>query len=136
MIQTEILLRNACDPDLKEFTHDMNKNDRQAKVNMLIDTGFVMTCIHESLREKLELRFVQKRTFELPDGQIDYFDVVGPLRIHFLDRSSCTVAVVIPDHVEPIRGWISIEEMGLLIDQTSRKLVPSPKSLKGAWLRI
>ncbi|PZR26845.1 MAG: hypothetical protein DI535_12635 [Citrobacter freundii] len=136
MIYTEILLRNACDPTIEKFILHTNEHKRQANVNMIVDADFSMTCIPRAISDKLELRFMQKRRFQLPDGQIDNFDVVGPLRIHFLDRNSCTIAIVVPDEVEPILGWISIEEMGLLIDRTSRKLIPSPKSLKGPWLRI
>lgn len=93
---------------------------------MLVDTGAYMLGISETIKEQLDLPFIEKRRLVLADGSIKEFDVVGPVSVKFKNRTAGCNAVVLSDTNESILGAIPMEEMDVLIHPLRQELIVNP----------
>lgn len=97
---------------------------RQLTVYAMVDTGSIMLCINESIKEALGLDVIGKRRSQLANGQILELDVVGPITVRFLDRDCVTRALLLPDDQETLLGAIPMEEMDLYVHPGRNELLP------------
>lgn len=97
---------------------------RQITVHAMVDTGSIMLCINESIKDALGLDIVGKRRSELANGLILELDVVGPVIVRYLDRDCVTRALLLPDDQEPLLGAIPMEEMDLYVHPSRNELLP------------
>jgi clan AA aspartic protease len=89
-----------------------------------VDTGSVMLCINEGIKEALGLPHFGTRRSQLANGQVIESEVVGPVIVRFLDRDCSTNAIVLPDDSEPLLGAIPMEEMDLYVHPSRNVLLP------------
>lgn len=97
---------------------------RQLTVHTKVDTGSIMLCINESVKEALGIDVVGKRRSQLANGQILELDVVGPVIVRYLDRDCVTRALLLPDDQETLLGAIPMEEMDLYVHPGRNELLP------------
>ena len=97
---------------------------RQMTVHAMVDTGSIMLCINETIKEALGLEITGKRRSQLANGVILDLDVVGPIIVRFLDRDCVTRALLLPDDQEPLLGAIPMEEMDLYVNPGRNELLP------------
>jgi clan AA aspartic protease len=97
---------------------------RQITVHAMVDTGSIMLCINETIKDALGLDVVGKRRSQLANGEILEFDVVGPITVKYLDRDCVTRAILLPDDSEPLLGAIPMEEMDLYVNPGRNELLP------------
>lgn len=100
---------------------------KQVRVKALVDSGAYMLSINETVRAQLDLPFIQKQFGRLADETLIEVDVVGPVEVHFENRSTTVRAIVLPGDAEILLGAIPIEDMDVLIDPRQQKLVVNPK---------
>ena len=97
---------------------------RHITVHAMVDTGSIMLCINESIKEALGLDIIGKRRSQLANGQILELDVVGPVVVRFLDRDCVTRALLLPDDQETLLGAIPMEDMDLYVHPGRNELLP------------
>jgi clan AA aspartic protease len=97
---------------------------RQMTVHAMVDTGSIMLCINESIKDALGLVAMGKRRSQLANGLILDLEVVGPVIVRFLDRDCVTRALLLPDDQEPLLGAIPMEEMDLYVNPGRNELLP------------
>ena len=97
---------------------------RQITIHAMVDTGLIMLCINESIRQVLDLPIRSKRRSQLANGQILELDVVGPVIVRYLDRECSTNALILPDDQECLLGAIPMEEMDLYVHPGRNELLP------------
>ncbi len=119
-----IELRNA--DDLAFVRKGMIGEDevREITVQMMVDTGSIMLCINEEIKNALGLPHFGTRRSQLANGQVLEFEVVGPVIVRYLDRDCSTNAIVLPDDQEPLLGAIPMEEMDLYVHPSRNELLP------------
>jgi clan AA aspartic protease len=88
---------------------------KRMPVTMLVDTGAYNLCINETIQEQLNLPFIEKRKAQMTNGQIEEFDIVGPVVLKFKNRRSVCNALVLPGDNEPLLGSIPLEDLDVLI---------------------
>lgn len=96
-------------------------------VNMLVDSGAYMMAINPTLQKRLTLSFIEKRKYNMPDGQIVEHEVVGPIMVKFKNRTAACNAVVLLGDNEPLLGSIPMEEMDVLIHPQRNELIVNPE---------
>ncbi len=101
-------------------------NFRRGLVNALVDSGAYNMCINESIQSQLELPFVEKRTGVLANGEIETYDLVGPITIKFKNRTTICNALVLPGDNEVLLGAIPMEDMDVIIDPKKQSLEVNP----------
>ena len=97
---------------------------RQLTVHTMVDTGSIMLCINDTIKEALGLLHFGTRRSQLADGQIIELEVVGPVIVRYLDRDCSTNAIVLPGDQEPLLGAIPMEEMDLYVHPSRNELLP------------
>ena len=97
---------------------------RQITVHAMVDTGSIMLCINESIRQVLDIPIRSKRRSQLANGQILELDVAGPVIVRYLDRECSTNALILPNDKECLLGAIPMEEMDLYVHPGRNKLLP------------
>ena len=95
-------------------------------VTALADTGALLMCLPQHVAVQLQLEELEKREVTLADGSRQIAPYVGPLEIHFANRSCFTGALVLGD--EPLLGTVPMEDMDLLIHPSKRELVVNPEN--------
>jgi clan AA aspartic protease len=124
LTHVNIQLVNPFDED-QVRRHNMDEDEiRQMTVHAMVDTGSIMLCINEDIQQVLQLPFCKKRRSQTADGRILELDVVGPVKIYYLDRDCSTNAIILPNSQEPLFGAIPMEEMDLYVHPSRQELLP------------
>jgi hypothetical protein len=58
----------------------------------------------------------------LANGDITEVDIVGPVEVKFLNRSTSCRAMVLPGTNEPLLGAIPMEDLDVVIDPREQRL--------------
>ena len=123
----DITLANGADTYLAKLGRMPKEEVRKMKVSALVDSGAYMLVINENIRTQLELPTYDQHTAQLADGSIIPCDIVGPVDIFFENRATTCRAIVLPGDAQVLLGAIPIEDMDVLIDLKSNKLIVNPK---------
>lgn len=115
IINAKITLKNPRLPKLKPV-----------EVTALVDSGAVHLCIPEHLMIQLELEEIEKKEVTLANGKKELVPYVGPVEIHFKNRTGFSGALVMGD--QALLGAIPLEDMDLVIVPSRRTLDVNPES--------
>ena len=100
---------------------------KQTTVTALVDSGAYMLSVNENIKTQLDLPVIEKQFVTLADESTIEVEIVGPVEVHFEDRSTTVRAVVLPGDAEVLLGAIPMEDMDVLIHPREQKLVVNPK---------
>ena len=100
---------------------------KQVTVNALVDSGAYMLCINENIKAQLDLPVIEKQFSRLADETLLELEIVGPVEIHFENRSTSVRAMVLPGNSEVLLGAIPMEDMDVLIDPKRQRLIVNPE---------
>jgi clan AA aspartic protease len=98
----------------------------EIEVDALADTGSVFLCIPEHVRLQLKLEALETREVKLADGSRATYPYVGPIVLHFKNRTGFVGALVLGDEV--LLGAIAMEEMDLVVNPRDRTVDVNPDS--------
>ena len=126
LVYAEIELFNTGDIEMVNRGFLKSEEIRKAKVSALVDSGAYMLCLSEKIVNQLGLRFIMKQTAQLANGTIEEVDIVGPVEVKFLNRSTSCRAMVIPGDNEVLLGAIPMEDMDVIIDPRDQQLKLPP----------
>ena len=127
LVYAEIELISAGDLELAR--RNMLDIDEVKKMNveMLIDSGSYYMCINETVKEQLDLNILEKRKWQLANGQIVEYEVVGPIEVKFKNRKCYVDAMVLQGDSEMLLGAIPKEDLDVLIHPLRQELVVNPE---------
>ena len=127
LVYAEIELISAGDLELAR--RNMLDIDEVKKMNveMLVDSGSYYMCINETVKELIDLNILEKRKWQLANGQIVEYEVVGPIEVKFKNRRCHVDAMVLPGDSEMLLGAIPKEDMDVLIHPLRQELVVNPE---------
>ena len=126
LVYADIELINGSDLVLSKNNIIGEEEVRRFPINILVDTGSYYLCINENIQEQLGLPFIEKRKAQLANGQIEEYDVVGPVEIKFKNRRCNVDAMVLSGNNEPLLGAIPMEDMDVLIHPLRQELIVNP----------
>ena len=136
LVYAEIELINAVDLE-NARRHIIGEDEvKRMRLNMLADSGAYMMAINETIQEQLDLPFVEKRKAQMASGAVIEYEVVGPVRVHFANRTAICNAFVLPGDSEPLLGAIPMEEMDVLIHPLRQELIVNPEHPNYAQLKM
>ena len=115
LVKTKILLKNSAEPHIDPL-----------EVEALVDSGAVHLCIPEHVQIQLRLKEIDQKEVILADGSRRLVPYVGPLEIHFRNRTGFAGALVLGDEV--LLGAIPMEDMDLIVHPRNRTLEVNPSS--------
>ena len=102
----------------------------------LVDSGAMTLTINEAIAKQLDLEVQKRIEVTLADGSFRKCDIVGPVNIHFENRTACCRALVLPGADEVLLGVIPLEEMDVIIDPIDQKLKVHPDRPHMAQMKV
>jgi len=115
LVNADIELKNPRLVDLKPVM-----------VKALADTGAIHLCIPEHIQIQLKLEEIQKKEVTLADGSKKLVPYVGPIQLHFKNRTGFAGALVMGEQV--LLGAIPMEDMDLVVIPSKRILDVNPEN--------
>ena len=122
----EVELTNGDDAALSRRNILKPEEVRRMTVKCLADSGALMLAINEDIANQLGVPKVEERIAELSDGSQRRFPVVGPVELRFGNRRTVVYAMVLPKDAEPLLGAIPMEDMDLVIETKTRRVMINP----------
>jgi clan AA aspartic protease len=136
LVYADIELINAVDLENAK-RHIIGEDEvKRIRLSMLVDSGAYMMAINETIQQQLDLSIIEKRKVQLASGEVIEYDVAGPVRVHFANRTAICNAFVLPGDTEPLLGAIPIEEMDVLIHPQRQELIVNPEHPNYAQLKM
>jgi len=136
LVYADIELINAVDIELAK-RHVIGEDEiKKIKLSMLVDSNAYMMAINETIQQQLDLPIIEKRKVQLASGEVIEYDVAGPVRVHFANRTAICNAFVLPGDTEPLLGAIPTEEMDVLIHPQRQQLIVNPEHPDYAQLKM
>jgi clan AA aspartic protease len=126
LVYAELVLINTVDIELAKRNIIGQDEIKSYRVNALVDSGAYNMCINETIQSQLQLPFVEKRTGQLANGEIETYDLVGPVTVKFKNRTTICNALVLPGDNEILLGAIPMEDMDVVIDPKRQTLEVHP----------
>lgn len=115
LVNGRLTLRNPRNPQLEVI-----------ETLALADSGSTYLCIPERLRAQLQLETADHKDVTLADGASKQVPYVGPIELHFKNRSCFVGALVLGDQV--LLGAIPMQDMDLVILPKTHRLDVNPES--------
>ncbi len=136
LVYTNLTLLNAADTYLNRRGEILKTDVRQTEVTMLVDSGAYMMAVNEETARKLGLEIVRIQNFELGNGETEEFNIVGPIEVHFENRTALCNAILLKGNTEMLLGAIPMEEMDVIIHPLKNKLMVNPEHPDMAQLKM
>jgi len=136
MLYADIELIN--EDDLALVRRNMLDKDevKRMRLEMLVESGAYMMAVNETIQEQLDLPFIEKRKVQMANSSVVEYDVVGPVKVKFKNRTAICNAFVLPGDSEPLLGAIPMEEMDVLIHPQRQELIVNPEHPNYAQLKM
>jgi clan AA aspartic protease len=115
LTHAKLVLKNPRKPELQGM-----------EVEALADTGSNFLCIPSHVQCQLQLEEIEKREVVVADGTRKSVPYVGPLQLHFKNRTGFFGAIVLGDQV--LLGVVPMEDMDLVVIPSSRTIDVNPAS--------
>lgn len=128
LVYAEIELVSTVDIALHTRGFLAENKIKRMRIRAMVDSGAYMLVITDDIRRQLDLPLIQEQVFRLADDSEIKGEVVGPVEVHFENRSTTTRAVVLPGAEEPLLGSIPLEDLDVIIDPKQQRLIVNPKS--------
>ncbi len=126
LVYAEITLINGEDLVLAKRNIIGEDEVKRMNVNMLVDTGAYMMAINETIQEQLNLPVLEKRKAQMANGNVEEYDVVGPIEVKFKNRRTVCNAMVLSGDNEPLLGAIPMEDMDVIIHPQRQEMIVNP----------
>jgi len=126
LVYADIELINSSEIEMARRHIIGEEEVKSIRLRMLVDSGAYMMAINEDIQSQLDLPFVEKRKAVMADGSVVEYDVVGPVKVKFQNRTAVCNAFVLQGNNEPLLGAIPMEEMDVLIHPLRQELIVNP----------
>ncbi len=128
LVYAEIELVSVDDIVLHRHGFLPEEEIKRLTVNALVDSGAYLLIITDQIRQQLDLPLIEEQVFRLADDSECRCEVVGPVELHFENRSTNVRAVVFPGAEEVLLGSIPLEDLDVMIDPKQQRLIVNPAS--------
>ena len=123
----DIEIENFYDIALRETGNEPAKQIRREEVHALVDTGSALPCLHRDTIERLGLRASRRAKVRTGNGTVER-PIYRAAQITILGRQYLGEIMEIPDDVPPLVGYIPLENLDLVVDPNSNRVIPNPES--------
>ena len=123
----EVEVQNYDDIVLRDSGADPGREVRRATVNALVDTGSALLCLHRSEIRELGLRIARSAEVRTGNGTVERA-IYRAAQITILGRGYLGEVMEVPDDVPALVGYIPLENLDLVVDPRSNRVIPNPES--------
>ena len=127
-VRATVVLENGEDRGLVRRGALPASEVRRLEVEMLVDTGAVVSLLPQDMVEALGLGVLDKVIVSLANDEKVEMPIAGPLVLTTVGRTMNTDCLVGPPRCEPLLGHVVLERLDLIVDPTKRQLTVRPES--------
>lgn len=109
---------------------------KSIEIEAVIDTGATMVVLPKSLVRALDLKKVEDVKVKYADGRVERKEVYGVVRLELKGRVGNFDVLAENDEAQPLIGQIVLERLDLVIEPSTRRLVPNPRSPEMPMIEI
>lgn len=109
---------------------------KSIEVNAVIDTGATMLVLPQNLIRELGLMKIREATVKYANNQTQQKSVYAGVLVEIKGRVGSFDALAEEEGTEPLIGQIVLEELDLVVEPTSRTVLPNPRSPETPMVEI
>jgi clan AA aspartic protease len=109
------------------FTNSFDPG-RSVEVEAVVDSGATMVVLPKSLVKMLGLKKVVDVKVKYADGSVKEKEVYGVVRVELMGRVGNFDVLAEEEGAQPLIGQIVLERLDLIIEPSTRRLTPNPRS--------
>ena len=133
-VKVHVKLSNGIDLGMFRRGLISREEVRSVKVEAVVDTGAVRSCLPIDLMEKLGLQVVRHINAQMANDQTQSVAVTEGVDMEILDRLVTEAFLVLGSEV--LIGQTALEATDLLVDCNRQQVIPNPAHPNSAVIRI
>jgi len=101
---------------------------KSVEVEAVIDTGATMLVLPQSIVEALHLRKMREVSVRYANNKTEVKSIYGVVTVEIQGRAGEFNILEEPDGSQPLVGQIVLEQLDLVVQPSTRKVIPNPRS--------
>jgi len=101
---------------------------KSVEIEAVIDTGATMVVLPKNLVQELGLEKIEDVMVKYADGWVERKEVYGVVKLELKGRVGNFDVLAENEEAQPLIGQIVLERLDLIIEPSTRKLIPNPRS--------
>ena len=106
------------------------------EIEAIIDTGATMSVLPMDLIQKLGLEKIDEVNESYADNSVKRKEVYGWVILEIARRKAVFDVLVENERAQPLIGQIVLERLDLVIEPSTRKVIPNPRSPETPMIEI
>jgi len=101
---------------------------RSVEVEAVIDTGATMLVLPQNIIDELNLKKMREVRVRYANNKTEIKSVYGVVTVEICGRAGEFNALAEPEGTQPLIGQIILEQLDLIVDPSTRRVIPNPRS--------
>ena len=102
--------------------------EREIELEAVIDTGATMLVLPQNVIDKLNLRKMREVKVRYANNKTEIKSIYGVVTVEMCGRAGEFNVLAEPEGAQPLVGQIILEQLDLIVDPSTRKVIPNPRS--------
>jgi len=102
--------------------------EKKVEVEAVIDTGATMLVLPQDIINKLNLRKMREVKVRYANTEVEKKSIYGVVTVEICGRAGEFNVLAEPEGAQPLVGQIILEQLDLIVDPSTRKVTPNPRS--------
>jgi clan AA aspartic protease len=102
--------------------------ERVIKIEAVIDTGSTMLVLPQNAIDKLHLRKMREVKVRYANNKTEIKSIYGIVTVEMCGRAGEFNVLAEPEGAQPLVGQTILEQLDLIVDPSTRKIIPNPRS--------
>jgi len=109
---------------------------KSIEIEAIIDTGATMSVLPKDLIQKLGLEKIDEVNVRYADNSVKRKEVYGWVILEIAGRKAVFDVLAENEGAQPLIGQIVLERLDLVIEPSTRKVIPNPRSPEMPMIEI
>ncbi len=102
--------------------------EKEIELEAVIDTGATMLVLPQNVIDKLNLRKMREVKVRYANNKTEIKSIYGIVTVEMCGRAGEFNVLAEPEGAQPLVGQIILEQLDLIVDPSTRKVIPNPRS--------
>ena len=102
--------------------------EKLVEVEAVIDTGATMLVLPQNIVDELNLRKMREVKVRYANNKTEIKSIYGVVTVEMCGRAGEFNVLAEPEGTQPLVGQIILEQLDLIVDPSTKKVIPNPKS--------
>ena len=102
--------------------------EKEIELEAIIDTGATMLVLPQNVIDRLNLRKMREVKVRYANNKTEIKSIYGIVTVEICGRAGEFNVLAEPEGAQPLVGQIILEQLDLIVDPSTRKVIPNPRS--------